>query len=491
MCDMIDLGGDITYKFFTRKWFEYLYDEKNEYMPKSYYLRHMDKESAIKYFDNVINKNDEYDLEEIIKNKFDKYLDKKKEYINSYNDLEERFGNYEIIDELMSYEEEFCKYKKKLDIFVKENKYKIETIIKKLRDKRINIDVSLNEEYLSLLGVNVLVSELRDTYMIIRKIYKDNIEKYDDLTEEELQEIDHIRYDVDCFLTCYSDYLSNRKDKFDKKIDDIYFHDALIVKFEDKGNNIILEIKEDFSSNLIRRLTFHNVKINYEIIDDSDFELSDINSCIGDNYLEISGADYGNYEDYNYYLKIWVHYISHNINEKEKVVFFIADKIDIEDVIPYPLLLKYNRSNKDYVNNLSNYKDIIEDNVYKFFSEGIIDMYYSNYFKYFNNNIEISFESFMKSYKEFSIKFVSVFVESDMGVFNNFIENLGNKKITPSYLRFIDYVDNKFIIGMLISNEQEIIFKCSDILINIDGSFLDNSWVDLNKFWDSVYENSE
>ena len=83
-------------KFFTRKWYEYIYSEMKDCLPKACYLRYMNNGD---FFDKIITNDAEYDLDKIIIDKFEKYFTRKKNYIDSYLELEKKFGSYEKIDE--------------------------------------------------------------------------------------------------------------------------------------------------------------------------------------------------------------------------------------------------------------------------------------------------------------------------------------------------------------------------------------------------------
>lgn len=290
-------------KFFTRRWYEYIYNEMKDCLPKVCYLRYMNNGD---FFDKIITNDAEYSLDKILIDKFEKYFSRKKNYIASYSELEERFGNYEKIDELCSYEEELEKYKKRLDFFVNENKGKLEKIINKLKNNDIDIEINLYDDEFALLGLNVLKPEIRKKYMEIKSVYRDNLNNFDDLIEEELNNIDWIRNDVDAFLTCKTDYLASRKDKFSEEINHISFHDSIIVKYEKNGIDAVLDIKEYGCNNLLRRFTFKNVQVNTDIVDENAYDLINATPYFESGWVEIYGADYGNYDDYNYYLKLFL-----------------------------------------------------------------------------------------------------------------------------------------------------------------------------------------
>lgn len=81
--------------FFTRKWYEYIYSEWKDYLPKICYLRYT---NDYEYVDETIFA-DEYDLNKILIDKFEKYFFSKKKYIDSYSKLEK---NLLIMKKLMN-----------------------------------------------------------------------------------------------------------------------------------------------------------------------------------------------------------------------------------------------------------------------------------------------------------------------------------------------------------------------------------------------------
>ena len=151
----------------------------------------------------------------------------------------------------------------------------------------------------------------------------------------ELEDIDLIRNDVNAFLTCYTDYVANRKDKFTDEIKNIWFHKALVVGYEENGNDIVLKIIEDNDSGILYVITLNNVLVNQDIVDEKTYNLINVNFHNDDTWVEIQHADYGNYEDYNYYLKLFLSNVPGIMkvnNKSDVVVTFIADKITVETI---------------------------------------------------------------------------------------------------------------------------------------------------------------
>ena len=182
------------YSFFTRNWYKYIYGEMKECLPKAYSLKLFNSDyltrSNTNIFCKIIHGNDSYNLDEILISRFEAYLERKKDYINRYSELEKLFGNYEKLDELEEYDIELSKYKCKLDSFVEVTKRKLEEVIEKLANNNISVEIILDDEEFLLLGLNVLKVELRKKYMEVKKIYRENLFKYDNLTENELDNID-------------------------------------------------------------------------------------------------------------------------------------------------------------------------------------------------------------------------------------------------------------------------------------------------------------
>lgn len=178
------------------------------------------------------------------------------------------------------------------------------------------------------------------------------------------------------------------------------------------------------------------------------------------------------------------------MKKKEPVVVsFVADKISVENVIPYPLLTKYSRTSGNNMKNFEKYKNLLGENEFKFFTAFIVDMYWYKDLKYTNNDISINFENIMKPYDSFSIKFLDVSFDMDEDKFKDIIEILKENKIGPNCMRIVDYNNNRYEVGLLLSKEEEIIITCRDILFEGDNCTLfDHNWIDLGKTWDMTYE---
>ena len=174
------------------------------------------------------------------------------------------------------------------------------------------------------------------------------------------------------------------------------------------------------------------------------------------------------------------------------VTSFVADKIIIEDVIPYPLLTKYKSGIGYNLKNYDKYKNILSDKGYSFFTSLSVGMYFYDNLKYDDNEILISFKSVMKPYDFLNINFLDVSFNMDKAEFKNKIEMLKKNRVGSSGIRIIDYNNNKYEVGLLLSYDEELIFRCSKILFEGDNSnILEQKWIDLGKAWDVTYENAD
>lgn len=112
----------------------------------------------------------------------------------------------------------------------------------------------------------------------------------------------------------------------------INFHDTTITKYQKKGNNIILELKDGWDENICYRLELINVNIQVQkypspIISYAIDKLNKINI----KKLNIYSGDYGQYDETKFFLKLWIDYpldieLSNN-NDKDTFEF---DGITIE-----------------------------------------------------------------------------------------------------------------------------------------------------------------
>ena len=115
------------------------------------------------------------------------------------------------------------------------------------------------------------------------------------------------------------------------------------------------------------------------------------------------------------------------------------------------------------MNNLYNYKKYFGENEYKFFSAIALKFLFLDY-SYINNVLIFNFRDILDLNDVFSLKFLNI---------SSMVDDLDLDKCMTSildaggnlfeHIRFVEYKDGKYFIGLLISLDEEIIFTCDNI----------------------------
>ena len=282
------------------------------------------------------------------------------------------------------------------------------------------------------------------------------------------------------------------------KINNIVFHDGDIYNYERESNNISFEIKDGCSNSSYYKIKLDNVRV--EVMDNNPeyicYTLHIFSSLNDDVMFNLYSGEAGIFRELNgqekYYLKLWIRRPNvFNINCKVTssgykfdgmdvslcndyddtgmlYIKFISDNIKIEKL--YPLLDKYSRFSYKNINNLHKYKNYLGENEYKFFSA--ISLYYvfDNY-SYIDNILKFKFRHVIHLNDTFTLSFLNISIELNEINFNKFIADMfDNERDLSNCIRFIEYKNNKYVIGLLISMDDEIIFTCDEIIF--DGNEL-------------------
>ena len=87
-------------------------------------------------------------------------------------------------------------------------------------------------------------------------------------------------------------------------------------------------------------------------------------------------------------------------------------------------------------------------------------------------NLVISYKNIFRSYDKFVLKFIDVFCIDNISNDNliQVINELSVDGVDTDSIRLIDYKNDKIIFGILLSNEQELILNCRNIVF--DGNIL-------------------
>lgn len=462
--------------FYTRAW--RIYTEKNyyDYLHKkmhylyrySYYKSAKEIEEELKR-DNTIIYN-----EELVKKQFDKYYQTKKEYCNSESKLKEMFGKYEQVT-LLSYEEELKQYKTRITKYAKKLE---EEMPKVLERAKLLIDNLHNEEKVITLNDKVAAE--------IAEVELKRIPSLDDIDYrlialnlcmckyEFIYANLTITNEVNGFLTGYAKYLEQREDKYDyEQIERILFHDGFIQKIsftiEDYITNAIIIFTDGYGNNCKYTFKIFNLKLISGSLDN----LID--------YEYVVDCKYGNYEDYDYYLKLDDFEIS-----AEKIEVVIGNEDDV--------LAKYKFDSDEYLNNLHSLEYYIDKRVIKKIekSSGFFQIESSNYdkdkltlnfdknfsllldspsLKYYQDGKEIPKEEFLildKCYGERREEKYNDYLETLHKIYGEDIENK-RSSLPKRFLDIrIDKVNDQFELGIFDFKDEElgtveVIITCNNI----------------------------
>lgn len=283
--------------FYTKEWKEYIYENWQVGLPIKFYITQ--KEFL---YDNRKLKNSE-DYKNLINSEYAKFCNNRKKYITSYRELENKFLKYEKINVPNNLEEEYHNYFLKVNKL--SNKIKNNTLnaISKLKENNINFNLKLKNEDFTLIALNKVTLKIKMFYENLKDKMKE--------IEKDCFDVDYIECDINAFLTSYDKYLNSLDDKFDYNLlNEIGFHDSYIKKCECEGENIILEIFDNFNDKKIKMTLINcNLITNINLIN-----------------RYITFCEYGNYEDYKYYILFSI--VSDSfINENAQL---IADKVIVD-----------------------------------------------------------------------------------------------------------------------------------------------------------------
>lgn len=285
------------------------------------------------------------------------------------------------------------------------------------------------------------------------------------------------------------------------KVNNINFHDGDIYNYEREDNNISFEIKDGWIDCLYYIIELENVSVqvmnnnpeyicytldvfNNRIKNDEQFNLY---SGEADSFIDSEGME-------KYYLKLWIRcpdvkYINCKVtsggykfdgmdvelcNDYDDTgmlyIKFIADSINVIEL--YPLLGKYSRVSNENMNNLYKYKDCLGENEYKFFSAIELTHLFLDY-TFIDNVFKLKFRDLIDLNDTFTLSFINVSSELNHFDIDRFIANTyDNERKLSNCIRFIEYKDNKYVIGLLLSMEEEFIFTCDNIIF--DGNKIDS-----------------
>ena len=117
------------------------------------------------------------------------------------------------------------------------------------------------------------------------------------------------------------------------------------------------------------------------------------------------------------------------------------------------------------MNNLYKYKDKFGDKEFKFFS--VYDLEYDG------NNITIIYRHMLNLSDNICIKFLDISDKINNDDLSCFIDNiLNNRSKGCNFIRIVECIDDKYVVGFLKSKEEEFIFSCSDIVY--EGEYLNS-----------------
>ena len=278
-----------------------------------------------------------------------------------------------------------------------------------------------------------------------------------------------------------------------KKMNEINFHDADLYNYVRNGNDISFELKDGWNEDTYFKIELNDIRV--EVMNNTDDLVSYTLDCFN-NINEYGGinlysGEFGKFEknvdEGKYWLKLWIRY-PYDLNIKTENIIadfkfdgmnvglcddyddtgrlyikFIASSINIIEL--YPVLKKYNRFVADNMNNLYKYKDKFSDDEFNFFSAYDLEFYCFYDLLYDNNNIEFVCRHMLNIAKNISVKFIDVSNDINSELLKVFVKNINDNNLKISKcLRFVDFIDNKYVFGLLKSNDEELVFSCRNII---------------------------
>lgn len=245
--------------YFTKKWHDFIYSDYKKYV------------SDYMCYDKEITSNLEYNLDFLI-DEFRNYYINKRNYVSNIENYQNEFGECEIIN-VLDYEDEFHKYKDKLDLVV---------------SKALE-NISVEEYYENIEN---------DLYCYALGYYKNNLGSIKDKLE--------LVENVNSFLSSYKKYYKTLDSKFDYELTfNTSFEGGRVLNYYIDEDDTIIVVEDN--KNKKYKFVVSNYKINQDIYKD-------------DNILSL---ELRNFEDIKYYMKFTF--------DKDRTVEIKNDLIEVSE----------------------------------------------------------------------------------------------------------------------------------------------------------------
>lgn len=285
-----------------------------------------------------------------------------------------------------------------------------------------------------------------------------------------------------------------------KLLDQINYHDAEIYNYKRDDKNISFELKDGWNNDSYYKFELKNVMV--QVMNNKseyiNYVLDEFNNINKNGHINLYSGECCLLDEpidgCKYYLKLWIRH-PNDLGIKTGVLLneykfdgmditlcddyddtgrlyikFIVEDINIIEL--YPLLKKYSRNSKDNMNNLYKYKDKFGEKEFKFFSVLSTGFYVYYDLEYVANNICIICKNMLDLSDGFTIKFLNITDKLDRDEINTFINNMMEKNVNYfECIRIIKCINDKYVVGFLKSNDDEIVFTCNEIVY--DGNLLD------------------
>ena len=300
--------------------------------------------------------------------------------------------------------------------------------------------------------------------------------------------------DIKCYEYDNNKFIDDNKiSQFDK----VSYHDSEFYNYNNDGKNITFELKDGWKYNTYYKFELKNVIV--QVMNNKSeyvkFVLDRFNNLDIDDSINLFSGEVGLLDEpidnYKYYLKLWIRYPGDIKNSNLDKEYKLGDmdvtlcddyddvgnlyiKFVVEDIFAfnlYPLLDRYSRHSVNNINNLYKYRDKFDEKTFKFFSVIDTGMYIYYDFEYKDNNLIIIYRNFLDYDDIFSIKFINILENIDMDELNIFINNMMTTEFNYyECIRIIKCVNDKYVVGLLLSKTDEIVFSCSNVIY--DGKLL-------------------
>ena len=272
----------------------------------------------------------------------------------------------------------------------------------------------------------------------------------------------------------------------------ISYHDAEISNYVRNNNNISFQLRDGWIEDDYYKLELKNIKV--QVMNNKPglicFLLDEFNSINKYNNIDLYSGEFGELDESHggkkYYLKLWIrHPGDFGIEPEVTMDEYKFDGLDISlcddyddtgrlyikflmddiNITKYDLLDKYSRVSYENINNLFKYKKFFDEKSFKYFSSLSVNEYIFSSLDYAVDNIVIKYRNIFNMLDIITLKFTGITEIIDNDILNKFSLNIKhNKTMCSGFIRIVECDEDKYVVGLLLSLSEELVFTCSDIV---------------------------